>query len=243
MFILLPIRLLTPILAIYIGAAVLPAVVLLHYVHRHDTVEKEPPLLLASLLGWGAVSAVCSGVLESVGMGTLGLFFPRGGRLYTILLAFLVVAAVEEGAKFFFLYRATWRHPAFNYRFDGVVYAVFVSLGFAALENIRYVFAYGLAVAVPRALLAVPGHMAFSVFMGVPYGQAKLYESWGDGARCQVNLWRGYLAAAFLHGLYDACALTGTLASSVVFLIVVAGMFTAAFRSLKRWSENDVRVT
>lgn len=81
-----------------------------------------------------------------------------------------------------FLHARTWRNPNFNYRFDGIVYAVFVSLGFAAFENIQYVLHYGLSVALPRAIFAVPGHMSFAVFMGLFYGRAKLYEAWGDGA-------------------------------------------------------------
>lgn len=64
-----------------------------------------------------------------------------------ILLAFLVVAVVEEGTKFFFLHQKTWHSPYFNYRYDAIVYAVFVSLGFAAFENVKYIFNYGLSVA------------------------------------------------------------------------------------------------
>ena len=241
MFILLPVRILTPVLAFYAAAALLPTIVLLHYTHRHDTVENEPPPLLLSLLLWGAAAAVCSGVVESVGMRLLDRL-AWDSPFYNILLAFMVVAVVEEGFKFFFLYRATWRHPAFNYRFDGIVYAVFVSLGFAALENLRYVFSYGLSVAIPRAFLAVPGHMAFSIFMGLWYGRAKLYESWGEYGQCQRRLWAGYAAAVFLHGVYDSCALTGTFLSSMIFLVFVVLTFTAAYRSLKRESGNDVRV-
>ncbi len=92
---------------------------------------------------------------------------------YTILLAFLVVAVVEEGTKFVFLKLRTWRDPNFNFRFDGIVYAVFVSLGFAAFENINYVLGYGLTVALPRAVLAIPAHMGFAVFMGLFYGRGK----------------------------------------------------------------------
>ena len=47
MFFILP---LLPFLAIYILAAVLPAVILLRYIYRTDTVEKEPPGLLILLL-------------------------------------------------------------------------------------------------------------------------------------------------------------------------------------------------
>ena len=131
------------ILAVYILAAVLPAIILLRYIYKHDTVEKEPPGLLLTLLFMGVLAALCATVLEAIFQTVLDLLVDPGSPVYTILLAFLVVAVVEEGTKFWLLKRRTWYHPAFNYRFDGIVYAVFVSLGFAAYENITYVLRCG----------------------------------------------------------------------------------------------------
>lgn len=50
MFYILPILPVLPILIVYILAAILPAIFLLRFIYRHDTVEKEPPGLLALLL-------------------------------------------------------------------------------------------------------------------------------------------------------------------------------------------------
>jgi RsiW-degrading membrane proteinase PrsW (M82 family) len=230
------------ILAIYVLAAVLPAVFLMRYIYRQDTVEPEPPGLLASLIFMGVLAALASIVLETVGEVLLDSLVDADSPWYTVLLAFLVVAAVEEGTKFFFLKRRTWRDPNFNYRFDGVVYAVFVSLGFAAFENVKYVFTYGLSVAVPRALLAIPGHMGFAVFMGVFYGRAKLREDWGDELGCRVNLLLGYLVAVLLHGFYDACAMAGTGRATVAFIIFVAVMYIVVFRLIRRESATDTPV-
>lgn len=239
MFFVLP---LLPILAVYIAAAVLPAVFLLRYIYRQDTVEKEPPGLLLSLLAMGVLAALLSGVLERLAETVLRMMIDPGSPVYTILLAFLVVALVEEGTKFYLLRQRTWEHPAFNYRFDGIVYAVFVSLGFAAFENIQYVLRYGLSVALPRALLAVPGHMSFAVFMGVFYGRAKLCEAYGDEAGIRRNLATGYLFAVFLHGFYDACAMIGTSRSTLVFLTFVALLDWRVYRLLKRESAMDAPV-
>lgn len=231
-----------PILAVYILAAVLPAIILLRYIYKHDTVEKEPPGLLLTLLFMGVLAALCATVLEAIFQTVLGLLVDPGSPVYTILLAFLVVAVVEEGTKFWLLKRRTWYHPAFNYRFDGIVYAVFVSLGFAAYENITYVLRYGLSVALPRALLAVPGHAAFAVVMGAFYGRAKLREGWGDLREARRDLWTGYLFAVLLHGFYDTCAMIGTVTSTVVFLVFVALMFLGIFRLVKKESATDAPV-
>lgn len=242
MFFLFPGLPMLPYLLIHVAAALLPAFLLLRYVYRHDAVEKEPPRLLVRLLGMGVLSAVCAGLIERIGIARLDAAVSSGSTIYTVLLAFFVVAVAEEGTKLLLLKRSTWNDPNFNYRFDGIVYSVFVSLGFAALENLKYVFSYGLSVALPRALLAVPGHMSFAVFMGIYYGRARLCENCGDHAAATRNLWIGYLTAVFLHGFYDTCAMIGTTGSTLVFLAFVVLMFTRAYRAIRYESATDSEI-
>ena len=229
-------------LVIYVLAAVVPAVVLMRYVYRQDRVDREPPRLLGGLALQGVYAALAAIVLETLGQSVLNALVSRDNPRHVVLTAFLVVAVVEEGTKFFFLYRRTWRDPNFNYRFDAIVYAVFVSLGFAAFENVKYVFSYGLSVALPRAILAIPGHMGFAVFMGWFYGRAKLRSDLGDGLGARVNLALGYLAAVFLHGMYDTCCMTGTARSTLVFAAAVAVPYLAVFRLIRREARNDTPV-
>ncbi|MBO4914651.1 MAG: PrsW family intramembrane metalloprotease [Oscillospiraceae bacterium] len=228
---------------IYIIAAVLPAYILLRYVYRHDTIEKEPTGLLLTLIGAGCIAALCAAVLESVAGYLLQLILSASSPVYTVLFAFLGIAAVEEGAKLLFLRLRTWNHPAFNYRFDGIVYSVFVSLGFAALENVQYVINYGLSVSLPRALMAIPGHMSFAVFMGIWYGRGRLMENLGDHPAANRCILKGYIFAVLLHGFYDACAMISSGVSSVVFLCFIIVMFYLAFSSLKHASATDAPIT
>lgn len=227
---------------IYALAAILPAIFLMRYVYRQDSIEHEPSALLGNLVWRGVLAALVSIVLESLGQAILNsLVSPRNPK-YVLLLAFLVVAAVEEGTKFFFLYRRTWRDMNFNYRFDAILYAVFVSLGFAAFENVKYVFSYGLSVAFSRAILAVPGHMGFSVFMGLFYGRAKLCDVRGDAFGRRLNLALSYLSAVMLHGVYDTCCMTGTSQSTAVFISFVIAMYAAVFLLIRHESKNDAPV-
>lgn len=228
--------------ALYIAAALLPAVFLLRYIYKQDTVEKEPPALLGRLLIMGVLAALCAGAAESLLEPLLQRLINPNRPLYVIVLAFAIVGVAEEGAKFFFLKRCTWNDPNFNFRFDAMVYSVFVSLGFAAVENIRYVLSFGLSVALPRALFAIPGHMCFAVFMGLFYGRAKLCEGLGDVWGERENLRRAYLAAVLLHGFYDACAMLNTTVSMVVFLIFVFLMYRRAFRLIRQESATDAPV-
>ncbi len=227
------------VIIVYLSAAILPALFLMRYIYRKDTIEKEPKGMLVGLVFLGVAAALVAVILETIGKGVLSSYLEEGDPAYTIIMAFLVVAVVEEGAKFVFLYWRTWKDPNFNYRFDGIVYAVFVSLGFAAFENVSYVMGYGLTTAIFRALLAIPAHMGFAVFMGYFYARAKLCLDEGKPGRKSLNLWAGYLIAVLLHGFYDACALMGTLLSTLLFVAFVIAMYIIVIRFVKKESKND----
>lgn len=231
------------IIIIYVLAAVLPAFFLMRYIYRQDQIEQESPVLLLQLIGRGVLAAIVSGALEYIAQLLLNTAvygkISQDSTAYTIILAFLVVAVIEEGAKFFFLYRRTWRDPNFNYRFDAIVYAVFTSLGFAAFENIKYVFGYGLSVAMPRALLAIPGHMSFAVFMGIFYGRAKLCNDIGDKVGKRLNLAIAYIIPVFLHGFYDSCAMIGNTLTTILFVAFVIVMYLVVFKLVKIEARKD----
>ena len=138
-------------------AALVPAVFLMVQVYRLDRIEKEPPGLLLKLVLFGALSGLAAGVVEGALTRALEVLL-SGSALRLVIENFLAVALVEEACKRWVVMKFAWNHPAFDYRFDAVVYCVFAALGFAALENILYVAQFGFAVAVSRALLSVPGH-------------------------------------------------------------------------------------
>lgn len=224
---------------IYFLAAVLPAIFLMRYVYEQDQIENEPPYLLWDLVKKGVLAALLAMVLELIAQTILDITVDANDPNYVYIFAFLAVAVIEEGTKFFFLYRRTWNDPNFNFRFDGIVYAVFVSLGFAAFENVKYVFSYGLSVALPRAILAIPGHMSFAVFMGLFYSRARLCADRNDKTGAVVNLIIGYLVAVLLHGIYDSCCMVGTSKSTLVFVAFVAIMYFIVFRLIKHESKFD----
>ena len=225
--------------AILIVAAAVPAIALLAYVYRADRVEKEPPFLLARLVLMGILSTLAAKVLEYVGVAVLNAVFRTESFLYLSLLYFGVVGFAEEGSKYVLLKRATWNSPFFNYRFDGVVYAVFVSLGFALWENIGYVLANGFGTALIRALTAVPGHACFGVFMGCWYAQARWLENVDDPAAAHSMRVLSVVLPALLHGAYDFLASATPRLSPWYFVAFVVAMFAVTFRLVHRLSVND----
>ena len=150
-----------------------------------------------------------------------------------------MVAFSEEGFKYLLLKRRTWYDPEFNSQFDGVVYAVFVSLGFALWENIAYVLMYGFGTALVRAVTAVPGHACFGVFMGAWYGFAKRYQNAGNESMSKLCRVLAVVAPALLHGAYDYIASGSSQSSEWIFIGFIAALFAASFLLVRKLSKND----
>ena len=224
---------------ILIAAAVIPAVVLLVKVYKVDHLDKESPRLLWNLVVRGVIATVFAMLIEWIGEFVLSSFVQEGTVLYNFLLYFIVVAVSEEGFKYLLMKQRTWKDPEFNFQFDGVVYAVFVSLGFALWENISYVLMYGFGTALVRAVTAVPGHACFGVFMGAWYGLAKKYESYGMHSQSKTCRVVALLSSIVLHGCYDFSASIENQNYACIFVAFVVVMFLVAFRLVKKLSQND----
>ena len=197
--------------------------------------------LLLSLLLCGVAATVLAVISESVGASVLAFFLPGGESdpAYGVWMYFIVVALSEEGFKYLALRLRTWRSPEFNCRFDGVVYAVFVSLGFALFENIGYVLMYGLGAALMRAITAVPGHASFGVFMGAYYGMARRSENLGRHGLSVFFRVLAVLIPTLIHGMYDYIAVTVTEEVSTSFIVFVIVVFVLAFVLIRQLSRRD----
>lgn len=222
-----------------IAAAVIPAVWLLVKVYRADRLEREPIGLILLLVVFGALSTALAMVTETIGEYALQTAFSENSLIYLILEYYLVVALSEEGFKLLVLRWRTWRSPNFNCQFDGVVYAVSVSLGFALWENILYVGMYGFGTALARAVTAVPGHACFGVFMGIWYGAARRYANGWDPRGAKICLRRALWIPVLIHGTYDFILSLNTDYSSLIFIVFIIIMFLTARRRVKIVSERD----
>ena len=227
-------------------AALVPAVILFVRIYQLDRIEKEPRRLLGILLLSGALLALPAAGIQLLASRTLGSALNRRSAAYLLLDNFLVVAVSEEVCKIVPVRLAAWKHPAFDYRFDAVVYCVFSALGFAALENILYVAEYGFAVAVSRALLSVPGHCFFAVYMGIYLGQAKMAERAMQRYYIELPdetpgqyLRASLLVPTLLHGFWDFSLSVGGGLMTVLFYLFVLAFFIDAYRKLRFAAGSD----
>ena len=234
--------LLAPVLSfnfVLILAAAIPAIALLIFVYKSDKLEKESGRMLFRLAVAGVLSSLIALVLERVFCFLLDASVPETSPLYNVILYFVIVAFVEEGAKYFMLWLRTRKSPEFNCLFDGVVYAVFVSLGFAIWENISYVLSYGLGVALIRAVTAIPGHACFGVLMGVFYAFARRSRNDGQTGLAKFYRFLAIILPALTHGAYDYIASIESSGGTWIFIGFIVVLFVISFIMVRKMSKKD----
>lgn len=209
--------------------SLLPSIVIGIYVYRKDKYEKEPLKLIIYSLLFGCLAIIPSLILETIGgfLENINLF------LYTLI----GIASVEEGVKFFFLKKYLYPNKEFNEPFDGIIYSVMISLGFATIENLGYVFLYtetseSLRTALLRMFSAVPLHAACGVIMGYYVGKAKFNRE-----KSSLFLILGLFGAITLHTFYDYFLFLGE-GQVFSFVYLSIGIYYS-FKAIKKHQENS----
>ena len=228
--------------------ALIPVIGLLCFIYFNDKKEKEPFGLLIGLFFAGMATVVTAIIGEWIGELIFDAVSPDKTVLKQVCIALFIVAPAEELGKYLVLKIITWRNRNFNYSYDAIVYAVFVSLGFAALENITYVFSNGVGTAIARMLTAVPGHACFAVFMGFFYSKAKYAAITKKSGKCAFNKLLAIFVPIILHGIYDAILMgvqvtdENDMAAGLGVLLWIAfviAMFVISCIMIVRSSKND----
>ena len=219
--------------------AIIPGLLIIFYVYRKDKVEKEPLGLIMKIILLGIISCIAAGYIERFESQFLPQY-PKGSLEYALTTAFCMAALVEEIVKFIAMKIGSWRYPAFNYRFDGIVYGVSSAVGFAIYENINYVAIYGLQTAIIRAFTAIPLHAFCGVFMGVFYSYSKKSSILGKKGASVAFTVLSLLVPMLIHGIYDTLAFLGNSGMTMLLVFVVL-LYVAAIMTIRRMSAADYR--
>lgn len=220
--------------------AIIPGILIILYVYTKDRVEKEPITLIVKLLIFGAITTILAGYAEAYS-SMLFPQYPVGSLQYSLINSFCLAAFWEELLKFLALKIGSWRHPSFNYRFDGIVYGVSTAVGFALLENVMYVAQYGFQTAVVRAFTAVPLHAFCGVFMGIFYAYAKKASILGQGgAKFACNL-LALIVPMIIHGIYDTLAFLRADWAFIGLMIFVVFLYIIAISTIRKNSAEDYK--
>lgn len=209
----------------YIFVALAPVFIIAFYIYFRDKYDHEPIKLLIKALVVGGITVVPIIFVEQWMRARMGNIDGLSEAAYT---AFLVAALVEETFKYLGLYLLIWRDKEFDEKFDGIVYAVFISLGFAAVENIMYVVQGGVSVGLMRAFTAVPAHALFGVAMGYYFGRARF-----NPEKRTLFLVLALFVPIILHGLYDFALMAQRSWLLVAFVGLMIFMYIFAFKRMK----------
>ena len=217
-------------------AALAPIGALLFIFYKIDRYNKEPAKLLAKLFIVGALIAIPVIVVEGF-LGYLNVFAFTESDLQHVYTAFVVAAFTEELFKWLVLKQFAYRHKAYDEYLDGIIYAVFVSLGFAAFENVGYVFSNNdMNVALMRALTALPGHMLFGVAMGYNFSIMKFAKTKATFNKAQrLSL----LVPILIHGVYDYILMSQFKWLLILFIPYLIWMWQFGIRRVKKYYETS----
>jgi RsiW-degrading membrane proteinase PrsW (M82 family) len=196
--------------------AIAPVLAIILYIYCKDEYEKEPRRLLLFNFLLGAIVSILIATVLYYGSDIFFALNDEFSVTQQFFKAFLIVAVIEEFSKYIIVRYFAQPNKEFNEPFDGIMYAVMVSMGFAATENIMYVLEGGYQVAIMRAFTAVPAHATFAILMGYFMGKAKFAKN-----RSKYNLLGLFLAVLF-HGAYDF----------FLFIDFIPGIWIGAFVSL-----------
>lgn len=212
--------------------ALAPVALIATYIYFRDKYEKEPFRLLFFALLAGALTVIPILFIESF-LSVLGSSLT--GFAAAAWKAFVVAGFTEELFKYLALYALIWKSPEFNEKFDGIVYATYVSLGFAAVENIMYVSNGEPATGMIRALTAVPAHAIFGITMGFYFGLARFFKQQRRKMKRKA-LWIPVL----LHGIYDFILFTGIAWLTIVFAGFVVYLYISGLKKMKTLSKQSI---
>jgi len=190
--------------------AIAPPLLIAYYIYKKDKYDVEPRKLIIKSFLFGCLSIIPAIILELIFNESL---FPN-----LFIYVMVGIAFIEEGLKYFFLKRHLYNKEDFNEPLDGIVYAVMISMGFALVENIGYVYGHQgieIQVAIVRMFTAIPLHAVCGVIMGYYVGMAKF------NANKKFLLAKGLGMATLIHGVYDYFLFLGqgTILSFIALLI------------------------
>ncbi|MCG8701935.1 MAG: PrsW family glutamic-type intramembrane protease [Bacteroidales bacterium] len=212
--------------------AIAPVLIIAAYIYYRDKYEREPIRMLLIALAVGMLTPLPIIIIENA----LVKFTPNSSQMIQgFYHAFVVAGFSEELFKYIALFLLIWKNKNFNEKFDGIVYATFISLGFAAVENVMYVLKSGEQTAMLRAITAVPAHALFGVSMGYYFGLAKFYPS-----KRVFYLSRSLIEPIILHGIYDFIIMSGNFKLAGLFVPYIIYLWFIGLSRMKSLSDQSI---
>lgn len=215
-------------------ASIGPGLVWLWLFYRQDRYEPEPVRKILRVFMVGLVLVIPAGVVEQIWRAPILNSIENGNWVNFLVLAFLVIALIEEGLKSIVLIWMTGKSHELNEPVDGAIYGITLGLGFASLENLLWASVFGFGVAILRAVVTTLAHASFTGWMGYYVSKYKLESN------CEVKfLWKGFLIALITHGAYDFLLFLNNPLASLMAILLVAALLIRLYLVMQAQVKNS----
>jgi RsiW-degrading membrane proteinase PrsW (M82 family) len=215
-------------------ASIGPGLLWLWYFYSLDRYEPEPLRTVVKVFLGGILLVLPAGLLEQIWRSQLIASLGQGDWRSSLVLAFLVVAVIEEGLKTGFLWWLMGKNRELNEPVDGVIYGVTLGLGFASLENFLWANLFGFGVAALRAVVTTLAHASFSGWAGYYLSRYRL-----ETPHKVTRIGIGFLVAWVTHGFYDFCLFLRRPVSSWLAFLLIGTMLLLLFRTIANLETNS----
>ena len=214
--------------------AIVPVVACLIWIYLKDRYDKEPIVILIKYFILGIVTSILGIVIERLLININIL----DGLDYIFYISFVVAGFTEESLKALILILSLLKEKYFNEKLDGIIYSVFLSLGFATIENIIYILyeseSLVLQVSLSRAIISIPAHIMFAITMGYYIGKCKFEENY---IKKRQYIIMSVLVPILLHGIFDFVLMIRYKWSIVVFVVYLVLLWKINLDKLDRYME------
>ncbi len=217
---------------IYIVFGLLPSLTWLFYYLRKDA-HPEPKKTVLKIFLWGALITLPVFIVQ-IGLAYLLARISLGAIANALVYWFLVIAFSEEFFKYLIIKAKVINSPDLDEPLDIMLYMVIAALGFAAVENILYLFVpigqisfnqlinRTVVITIIRFIGATFLHTLCSAVIGY-----FLAISFCEAKRKYELLVLGIIMATVLHGIYDFSIMT--LEGNAKFAVPMIIMLTLVF--------------
>ena len=213
--------------------AILPISFFVGWIYLKDRYEKEPPLKLIKYFLLGILVSIFAIILELY-FSKLNIFSGISGYIYT---AFFVAAFTEEALKSIVLIPILLRDNDFNEKLDGIIYSIFLSLGFATVENIIYLMRerldLSLELGITRGLISIPSHVMFAITMGYYISKYKFAKE--DSEKNKYLIY-AIIIPILLHGVFDFILMIGYRWAIIVFIVYIIFLWKINLDKLDKYT-------
>ena len=218
--------------------AIAPVATIILWIYLKDKYDKEPVITLSKFFILGILVSVLAIYVEEL-LIKLNTFSKIG---YMIYISFIVAGLTEEGLKALILIPNLLREKNFNEKLDGIIYSVFLSLGFATVENIIYILFEDptsvFQVSIIRAIISIPAHMMFAIIMGYYISKYKFNSS---KSKPKTYLIMSIRVPILLHGIFDFILMIPYRWSIIVFIAYIVFLWKISLDKLDEYTDNSRR--